>query len=439
MSHPDPQQLLKRVLIISPYFPPTNAADMHRVRMSLPYFKEYGWEAEVVTVHPSFSDMAVDPLLEQSLPGDVPVHYVSALSKKWTSRLGLGSIALRSLWFFRKTGNRLLRQKKFDLVYFSTTQFPVCILGAYWKRKFGVPYVIDVQDPWHSDYYKDKPRAQRPPKYWFSYRLNKTLEPLAMNNVDGLIAVSEAYRTTLANRYANCRRIPGQTIPFGAFEPDLHLARQHRALQPSWLRGKPGQVQVVYVGRGGKDMRDAVSLLFRAFRHCLEQDRQLFSRFHFSFIGTSYAARGKGEPTIFPLAREAGVADHVTEVTDRIPFYQTLNTLADATALFIPGSNDPQYTASKIYPYVLVRKPLLALFHPKSSAVAFLKNCRVGAVWTFDQQEQDIVHGIKEFLVSVALGRSVNVVPVPEVLEQYSAKEMTSRQCDLFRAVLFNA
>jgi hypothetical protein len=59
---------LKRVLIISPYFPPSNAADMQRVRMSLPYFAEFGWQAEVVTVDERYSDLVKDELLTQSLP-----------------------------------------------------------------------------------------------------------------------------------------------------------------------------------------------------------------------------------------------------------------------------------------------------------------------------------------------------------------------------------
>src|SRR5215217_5527684 len=91
----------RRLLIISPYFPPTNAADMQRIRMSLPYFKEYGWEAEIVTVDLEYSDMAIDPLLKLSIPQDAVIHYVKALPKKWTSKVGLGSIAIRSLLYFK--------------------------------------------------------------------------------------------------------------------------------------------------------------------------------------------------------------------------------------------------------------------------------------------------------------------------------------------------
>jgi hypothetical protein len=86
---------LKKVLIISPYFPPSNAADMQRVRMSLPYFKEFGWDAEVVTINEKYADLVKDNLLLQTIPKEIPVYKVKAFNKRYTFKLGLGSIALR--------------------------------------------------------------------------------------------------------------------------------------------------------------------------------------------------------------------------------------------------------------------------------------------------------------------------------------------------------
>ncbi len=107
---------------------------MQRVRMSLPYFESYGWVAEVVTVDDKYSEQVKDELLAQSIQGNIKIHKVKAFNKNWTSKLGLGSIALRSLWFYRQKVNQLLKEEKYDLIYFSTTQFPVCILGAFWIR-----------------------------------------------------------------------------------------------------------------------------------------------------------------------------------------------------------------------------------------------------------------------------------------------------------------
>jgi hypothetical protein len=184
---------LKRVLIISPYFPPSNAADMQRVRTSLPYFKEFGWDAAVVVVNARYSEMVKDDLLMQSLPPDTKIYETGALDKKLTSKLGMGSLGFRALRHYRKKVNSILTKEKFDLIYFSTTQFPVCALGPGWKKRFGIPYAIDMQDPWYSEHYKNKPKNERPPKYRLIYGLHKILEAKAMKNVDGLISVSARY------------------------------------------------------------------------------------------------------------------------------------------------------------------------------------------------------------------------------------------------------
>src|SRR5205823_6352988 len=101
------------------------------------------------------------------------------------------------------------------------------------------------------------------------------LEPLAMNQVDGLVSVSSPYIMTLRERYQNCRDIPQQTIPFGAFEKDLAIATLHHSTQPSIL--PPDQkIKIVYIGRGGHDMQDALRLLFEAFSQGLRQDQASF-------------------------------------------------------------------------------------------------------------------------------------------------------------------
>jgi hypothetical protein len=57
----------RHVLIVSPHFPPTNAPDMQRVRMSLPHFHKFGWRASVLAVAPDPDDL-VEPLLLDTIP-----------------------------------------------------------------------------------------------------------------------------------------------------------------------------------------------------------------------------------------------------------------------------------------------------------------------------------------------------------------------------------
>ncbi|WP_413666193.1 glycosyltransferase [Mucilaginibacter sp. Mucisp86] len=421
----------KKLLIISPYFPPVNAADMQRVRMSLPYFAACGWDPEVVTIDEQYADQAKDELLLQSLPSGIKIHKVKALSKKLTSKVGLGSIAIRSLWYYRKTVNRLLKNNKFDLIYFSTTQFPVCILGAYWKKRFGVPYVIDMQDPWHSDYYINKPKNEQPPKYWFAYRLNKYLEPIAVKNVAGLISVSSAYIDELKSRYPVIQNIPAATITFGAFEPDLQIAKDNEKLFPNLL--DESSVNVVYIGRGGKDMHKAISPVFEALQTGLKKDKEQYIKIKLYFIGTSYAPAGQGIATIQPLAKQYGIADHVVEITDRISYYQTLLTLQQADALFIPGSDDPKYTASKIFPYLLTKKTVLAVFNAASSAIPIMQQYGVEHVYSYDNITNENVF---TFFNQLIQGGLKPVEYNTDAVKEYSAQEMTLAQCRLFDKVI---
>jgi len=254
---------------------------MHRVRTSLPYFPANGWDAEVVTVDPGFVDMGLDPLLTLSLPQEIVLHKVKAFKKTITSKIGLGSVALRSLFFYARFVNDLLKTRHFDLIYFSTTQFPVCVLGAYWKRRFNIPYVIDMQDPWYSDYYENKPAAERPPKYWFSSRLNKYLEPLAIKKADGLVSVSENYIAKLKERYPQISLVPSAVITFGAFRPDLPIADAHKELFPDLLQ--PGFVNIVYIGRGGTDLSPAITAIFESLQQGLAVSPELFGKLKFYF------------------------------------------------------------------------------------------------------------------------------------------------------------
>ncbi|MDN3600884.1 glycosyltransferase family protein [Mucilaginibacter myungsuensis] len=416
------------MLIISPYFAPVNAADMQRVRMSLPYFADLGWDAEVVTVDERYTDVSKDELLSQTVPDNIKLHKLKPLDKKWTARIGLGSIAIRSLWFYKRTVDRLIKDGNYQLIYFSTTQFPVCILGHYWYKKFGVPYIIDMQDPWHSDYYLNKPKSERPPKYWFAYRLNKFMEPIAMKSVAGLISVSPNYITTLRERYPHLNDIPAATIPFGAFAPDTQLASENNDRFPELL--SKDHINLVYIGRGGADMHKAIAPLFR---HLQTRDISA-DKLKVYFIGTSYAPAGQGRPSILPLADQYGLSDNVIELTDRISYYHALITLQQADALFVPGSDDVKYSASKIYPYILTGKPLLAISNAKSPGYQILAEFVVDHNLGYD--DRDVDNKISTFIDGLLAGNLSKPKYHTEAIQKYSAASMTQLQCELFNELL---
>ena len=193
---------MRSLLIVSPHFPPTNGADMHRVRTSLPYYAEFGWQPRVLAVEPGSVEQAWhDPLLLETLPAEVPVRRVGALSARWTRPLGLGAIGLRAWQPLYRAGTAWIREQRPDLVFFSTTAFPVMTLGRRWQRRYNVPYVLDMQDPWvHDQLPADAARAHGI-KHQLMRWLHRRLEPRAMQDASGLLAVSPAYIESLQRRY----------------------------------------------------------------------------------------------------------------------------------------------------------------------------------------------------------------------------------------------
>jgi hypothetical protein len=421
---------VKKVLIISPYFAPVNAADTQRVRMSLSYYQDFGWEPQVVCVHEKHADLMMDDLLLKSIPSNIKVHKVNAFPKKWTSKMGLGSIALRSLRFYKAFVNELLQKEHFDLIYFSTTQFPVLILGNYWKRKFNIPYVIDMQDPWHTDYYEDKPKAERPKKYWFSYHLNKALEPMGMKDVGGIISVSTTYIETLLSRYPQLEQIPTTVIPFGAHWGDFEVANQY--IQSSSIPIATDKINIVYTGAVGSIMKDAIEFLCQSLAILKTNDRAMYHKIRLYFVGTSYAPDGQGTETVVPIAKKYQVEDVLMEQTDRIGFYESLYLLQQANALLVLGSDDNSYNPSKVYTYLLTKKPILGIFKTAGQAFTTLESCGKAVVDFIDDVKP--TEKLIQFLTD--LQSPLQAHEDDYAIDAFSSKSLTKKQVELFEKVV---
>lgn len=381
---------MRRILIVSPHFPPVNAPDMQRARMALPYLRQHGWEPVVLAIAPDYVEGAVlDPLLEHTYPADIKVVRVRGIHSRHTRRFGFGSLWLRCGRAIRQAGDALLAAEKFDAVFLTTTQFDAFTLGPRWLKRFGVPYVLDYQDPWINDYYHKT--KTRPPggavKYWLAQFTARRREPRVLRHAAAVIAVSTAYAPELMARYPGLDPTHLHHLPFGAARSDLEIARRHRP-PVSLVPLSDGLVHFVYAGRCGPDMSNALTLLFQAFRRYLDSHPENATKMRFHFIGTDYAPPPLGRYWALPIAETENVSSYVTEHCYRVPYFDALHYLTIADALIAVGSNDATYSASKIFPYLFAQRPLLTIVHEASLMLQLAREQNIMTSYGFPAQQE---------------------------------------------------
>jgi hypothetical protein len=418
-----------RILFVCPRFAPVNAADSHRVRLLLPHLVDLGVDVEVLAVDARDVSGPIDPWLEARLPAGVPVHRVRA----WPVRgWGTGGLAQRALVPLARAGDAILQSRRFDVVIFSTTESLVQVLGPRWKRRFDVPFCLDYQDPWVSDYYRQRPQVVPPGgrvKFGVMDRVHRGAERRVTPQAAGLLSVSAAYITQLEQRYPAVRRLPRLVRPFPA-EPsewDADAALATAAPSDGPMAGSPRRsVTWQYVGRAGADMHAAFRVFFAGWARARDAGASDdAASMRLECTGTTYAAPSHAgyRPTVTPLAREFGLGQAVTEAPGRIGYREMLNRLRSADALFVPISDDPAYTASKLYPYLLARRPLL-IVGPRGSGVEdFI--ARVGGAEFIGFDPADPMAAIDA--VRITIQRGPRLVPLdPEAFAACTAK----RQAD---------
>lgn len=414
---------------------------MQRVRMSLPFYRACGWEPVVLAVHERWIDGEMEEGLLATVPADARVEKCRAIPRRWSRWLGLGTLGLRCLPFVFWRGAQLLRRERFDLVFFSNTQFITFPLGILWKAMFGVPYVLDFQDPWRTDYYK-RPGSRRPPggwKYQFARLQARVLEGPSVACAAGVMSVSPKYLEDLDSRYRRFAGKPSIVLNFGASRADLARARDV-APKSQLFRPGPGLVHLLYTGASGPVTPHALEVLFDALKSFRDSSPARAARLRLYFVGTSYAPAGLARPTVMPLAEARGVASQVEEVPHRVGFLESLRLQQEADVLMLLGSSDLAYSPSKMYVYYLTNRPILGLVFRDSVMEKLLDELSCAYLVRFSEtQDKGAAHAQLRRFFDLALdGFKPGTLPQRNERlfnERYQAEELTRRQCAFFDSV----
>lgn len=423
---------LKRILIISPHFPPSNLTAVHRARFFANHLPENGWEPVILMVHEKYYEEEPDLNLEKMLPPSLRVEKVSAM--KLTKPRLIGDLGLRAFLSMYRKAKQMIKEEKIDFLYITIPSFYGALWGRWLHHSTGIPYGIDYIDPWVHEFPGSKKLFSR---HWMATQVSKFLEPIAVKKASLITGVAASYYEGVFERNPHLvKKAKYAAIPYGSEKSDHEKVRQMK-IRPYLFQKKENKIQLVYAGAM---LPKAYTLLEKVFT-AIKNNKAFFSDLEIHFIGTGKTPGDPNGYNIRQMAMQYGLwEEQVYEYPKRIPYLDVLVHLDAASGVFILGSTEPHYTPSKVYQAVLSEKPILALLHRHSTGVEVLKQSNAGVVIDFETAG-DIEAIDKNFIMSYQQYLKFLEIFEPSKIdatafEKYSAANITHLLADTLNSIV---
>ncbi len=417
-------------IIISPYFPPSMLAGVHRARHLAKHLPSAGWDPIVLCVDEAHYEERLDPGLATLVPASVEQVKVQAFASAMTRPFGLGDISIRAYGQLRIALRRLLAERKIDAVLITGSPFYTMLNTSEIKSRFGVPVVLDFQDPWVSSWGAQQPMTS---KAGVSYRMATWLEPRAVRRADFITSVSEIQNDEMAVRHQWLDRERMAAIPIGGDPDDFKVARSLPSFSPD-VELEEGLINLSYVGTIWPAAIETVHTLMRAMARLRERMPELYKRIRLNFIGTTFNLTDKSGCWVRPLAELEGVSENIRETPHRVPYLEALSIQAKSDGIIVLGSDEPHYTASKIYSVLMSGRPFVSIFHRDSSAHPILVRAGGGVALDFASRAElpTIELALMDALVVLATAPEKLGKVNPVAYEPYNARTIALQNAEIF-------
>ncbi|MFO1076411.1 MAG: glycosyltransferase [Planctomycetota bacterium] len=367
---------MTRLLVVAYYFPPLGGAGTQRFAKFCKYLPEYGVEPVVLTAG-SIETNSNAPHDDPTLMADVPA-IVERVDEPW--RGTFARRVMKKLRFYLDEDEwadtaethavEMARRLRPEAVITTLSPFACYRIGMRLKRELGLPWLVDLRDPWSLDgwrWYRTRVHA--------AYDLARMRE--ALRTADFVIAnVPEAKKAFVALGAAPERTV---VIPNGFDEVDF--AGQAVAAAPS-----DDRFHLVHVGTfhavDAAEGLTADTLVSKRHRQIAPLGRTGYYLLHAlaSLRNRAPDAYGRMRVDLYGLVdathraliERLGVGDVVT-AHGYVPHRESIVRLCAADAVFVPLHGVPAgeralVVPGKLYEALASERPVLAAVPPGDAA-----------------------------------------------------------------------
>lgn len=379
---------MKNLLIVAYYFPPSGGPGVQRVLKNVQYLPEFGWNPIVLTV-----SNGTFPARDESLLAKIPpttiverTHIyepydlyklfvgekkekaidVSVLTKEHSTSFKK-KIAnwIRSTFFIPdarigwmptavRAGRKLIEKHTIQAIYSSSPPYTCSLIGRQLKRHTWLPWIAGLRDPWTEF-------LTTPERWWLPAKIDRYLEHSVLREADYIECAWEGIISDARRKYPELPPEKFLHVPNGYDSSDFPLVQLKRN----------ERFTITYSGSlyGLRNPDTLIAAMEKLIAKGLMNVDKLCLRM-VGRVGDDVKAKF-----------DASVLRDAIEIVPYVPHKESIGYLlkSDALLLIVDDAKESnEIVPGKVYEYIGVMKPVIALAPPQSAVAKLLQQTRAG-------------------------------------------------------------
>lgn len=382
---------MKKVLIITYYWPPMGGGGVQRWLKMTKYLREYNWEPVIFTTENGEASAIDQSSLKQIPKGvetiRVPIWEPFALYKKMTGKkkdekLVPGTVSEQKQSFTQKLsvwirGNvfipdarkfwirpsikhltKYLKENDIDAIVSTGPPHTTHLIAMGVAKRFNIPWLADFRDPWTNiDFYHELMLTN------WADKKHKRLENEVVNTADQVVTVSWSWAEDFKHI---CGRMP-MVITNGYDPADFSKAGEVKL---------DAKFSIVHAGSLNDDRNP--HLLWEVLNEMAAANSDFKHQLELKFIGQL-------SPVALKEAKENGLEDNLNLI-DSLPHAEVVKHQMTAQVLLLPLNDTPNIDGvvpGKLYEYIGAQRPILCIGKPTGDSAKIIQETNAGMVADF--------------------------------------------------------
>lgn len=428
---------MKKVLIITYYWPPAGGPGVQRVLKFVKYLPQFGWEPIVLTVK-NGEFPAIDQSLEKDIPVNCTVYKAKslepfALYKKFIGKNDDNEIPTFVLnknksdsfkdklakwirlnffipdakigWipFAVSDGIKIINKHNIDLIFSSSPPHSVNIVGKKISQKSGLFWVADYRDPWTDAFWHEGGSNRN----YFSHKIDSILEKSCLARANTISTVSESLIKLFERKAKNDYML----LPNGFDSDDFN----------NIINSSSQKFRIHYIGYLGKDQK--INNFLEAI---ISLPKELIQKIEINFYGNIHQ-------TIIDKIDSLALKN-VIKINPYVSHKDAVNIMKNSELLLlvIPDvRKNALIVTGKLFEYLATENYILGIGPTDSDVIKILNKTKCGEMFNYsDDLNKVLTRQIQKW----ENGQQISVNS--EALQNYSRKALASQLAEKFNQVI---